>query len=160
MQAATQSRLRRNAMQSLSQDLARLSAQAKQAEDRVAKAKSETKERLEAQRDEAHRDAEAALDQVKQDISRASEGTKTSAQQLRAKVDSDMQRMKDDASARKGKFEAWQANNYANDKVADAQAAISYAIVAVKMAEVATLDAIEAGGRAEIKSDQVQPVQA
>jgi membrane protein involved in colicin uptake len=147
-------------MQPLSQNLAELSAQAKKAEDRVAKAQSETKERIEQQRDEAHREAEAALDRVSEGISRASDGTKTHFEQLKSKVDGDMQRMKEDASARRTSFEAWQANNYANDKAADAEAAISYAVVAVKMAEVATLDAIEARGRAEVKAEQEQPIQA
>jgi hypothetical protein len=147
-------------MQPLSKQLAELSVEAKKAEDRVSKAQSEVKDRLERQRDEAHREAEAALNQVKDDLSRASEGTKTHLAQLKSKVDGDMERMREDATARKTKFEAWQANNYANDKAADAQAAIGYAVAALKMAEVASLDAIDARGRAEIKADQAQPVQA
>jgi membrane protein involved in colicin uptake len=147
-------------MQPLSQQLSELSAQAKKTEDRIAKARSETKERVQQQLDEAHREAEAALARVRDGAARASEGTKTRATQLKAKVDADMESMREDASARKNRFEAWQANNYANDKAADAEGAIGYAIAAVKMAEVATLGAIEARGRAEIKADLVQPIQA
>lgn len=147
-------------MQPLSQQLSELSVQAKKAEDRVAKAQSETKERVQQQLEEAHREAEAALDRVQDDIQRASEGTKARSAQLRAKVNADMEGMREDASARRFEFEAWQANNFANDKAADAGAAIGYAIAAVKMAEVATLGAIEARGRAEIKADQAQPIQA
>jgi len=147
-------------MESLSQHLSELSAQAKKAEDRVARAQSETKERFEQQREETHREAQAALDKVSQGVERASEGTKAHFAQLKSKVDADMERMSENASARKGNFEAWQADNYANDKSADAQAAIGYAIASVKMAEVATLDAIEARGKAEIKADQSQPIQA
>jgi predicted RNase H-like nuclease (RuvC/YqgF family) len=147
-------------MQPLSENLAELSAQAKKTEDRVAKAQTETKERLEQQREEAHREAQAALEKVDERISRASERTKSQFTQLKSKVDGDFERIRDNASARKSTFEAWQANNYADDKLADAQAAIGYAIVSVKLAELATLDAIEARGRAEIKSDQVQPIQA
>ena len=147
-------------MQPLSQQLAELSAQAKKAEDRAAKAQSETRERLEQRREKAHREAEAALDRVSDTVSRASEGTKVHFAQLKSKVDADVQHIKADASERKAKFEAWQANNYATDKLADAQAAISYAIASVKMAEVATLDAIGARARAEVKADQVQPIQA
>ena len=147
-------------MEPLSQHLSELSAQAKKAEDRVARAQSETKERLEEQRAEVHREAEAALNRVKEGVARASDGTKEHFAQLKSKVDADMERIGENASARKTQLEAWQANNYANDKTADAQAAIGYAIAAVKMAEVATLDAVEARGRADIKADQVQPVQA
>ena len=147
-------------MEPLSQHLSELSAQAKKAEDRVAEVESQTKERFEQQRDEAHREAEAALARVGADVERASEGTKSAFAQLKSKVDGDVERMREDASARKATFEAWQAKNYASDKTADAQAAIGYAIAAVKLAEVATLDAIEARGRAEIKADQAQPIQA
>jgi len=147
-------------MEPLSQKLSELSAQAKKTEDRVAKARSETKERVQEHLDEAHRDAEAALKQVNDGIERASEGTKSHFEQLRQKVDGDFERMREDSDSRKAKFEAWQANNYANDKAADAAAAISYAVASVKIAEVATLDAIEARGRAEIKADQAQPIQA
>jgi len=147
-------------MKPLSQQLSELSVQAKKTEDHVAKAQSETKERVKQHLEEAHRDAQAALDDVKDRLQRTSEGTKTHFDQLKVKVDADMERMREDASARKTKFEAWQANNYANDKQADAEAAIYYAVAAVKMAETATLDAIEARGRAEIKADHVEPVQA
>ena len=147
-------------MQPLSQHLSELSAQAKKTEDRVAKAQSETQERLEQARDDAHREAEAALDTMNQRLSQVAEGTKSRAEQLKAKVTTDIERLREDGSARTAKFEAWQANNYANDKAADAEAAISYAVLSVKMAEVATLDAIEARGRAEIKTDQAQPIQA
>jgi hypothetical protein len=147
-------------MEPLSQALSELSVQTKKTEDRIAKAKAETKERVEQHLDEAHREAEAALDRVNEDVERASEGTKAHFEQLKSKVNSDIERMREDASARKGKFEAWQANNYANDKAADARAAILYAVATIKMAEVATLNAIEARGRAEITADQAQPIQA
>ena len=147
-------------MQPLSQQLAELSEQAKKAEERITKAQSETKERVQQHLEQAHREAEAALDRVNERVERSSEGTRTRLDQFKSKVKADLDGMKEDATARKTKFEAWQANNYANDKHADAQAAIGYAIASVKMAEVATLDAIEARTRAEIKADQVQPAQA
>jgi hypothetical protein len=147
-------------MQPLSQQLSELSAHAKKAEDRVAKAQSEAKEQFEQQREEARRETEAALNRVDESISRASEGTKTHLAELKAKTDADMQRMRENASERTRKFEAWQASNYATDKAADAQAAIGYAVAAIKIAEVATLDAIDASGRAEIKTEQAQPIQA
>jgi hypothetical protein len=147
-------------MQPLSEHLAELSAQAKKAEDWVGKAQTETKERLEQQREETHREARAALEKVNERVSQVTEGTKTQFAQLKSKVDGDFERIRENSSARKSAFESWQANNYANDKLADAQAAISYAIAGVKLAEVATLDAIEARARADVKADQVQPIQA
>jgi len=147
-------------MQPLSQELSELSVQAKKTEDRIANARAETKERVEQHLEKAHREAEAALNRVNEDVQRASEGTRAHFEQLRSKVNTDMERMKEDASARKAKFEAWQADNYANDRAADARAAIFYAVAAIKMAEVATLSAIDARGRAEIKADETQPIQA
>ena len=82
-------------MQPLSERLSELSAQAKKAEDRVARAQAETKDRLEQQRDEAHREAQAALDKVSETLSRASEGTRSAFAQLKSKVDSDFERMKE-----------------------------------------------------------------
>jgi hypothetical protein len=147
-------------MQPLSQQLSELSASAKKAEDRAATAQSEIKERVQQHLEEAHREAAAALDRVSQGVEHATEGTKTHFAELKAKVASDMERMREDASSRRSKFEAWQARNYADDKAADAEAAITYAVAAIKIAEVATLDAIEARGRAEIKAEQAQPIQA
>ena len=147
-------------MPPLSQQLAELSNQAKKAEDRVAKAQSETRERVDERREKASREAQSALDRVNDSVSRASEGTKAHFAQLKSKVDTDFQRIEANASDRKAKLESWQADNYASDKLDDAQAAINYAIASVKMAEAATLDAIDAQARAQVKADQVQPIQA
>lgn len=147
-------------MQPLSQQLSELSQQAKKAEERFAKTQSETKDRLEQKRQEAHRDAEVALGRVHEDAERAQQGTKSHLAHIRAKVDADLRHLKEDASARKAKLEAWQAANTAQDRAADARRAISYAVAAIKIAEVATIDAVEARGRAEIKAEQAQPVQA
>jgi len=147
-------------MEPLSQQLAELSAQAKKVEDRVARAQTETKERLEEQREKAHQEAQAALDRVRDKVDGATEGTKAHFAELKSKVDADLQRMRENATARQQKFEAWQAINFANDKAADAQAAIGYAAAAIGLAEVATFDAVDARVRAEIKSDQAQPIQA
>jgi uncharacterized protein YpuA (DUF1002 family) len=147
-------------MQPLSQQLSQLSAEAKKAEDRFAKAQSQAKEHLTEQREHVRQETEAALQKVSQNLSRAGADAQERTTQLKSKVDSDFGQIKDRADQSKHKFEAWQANNYADDKQADAEAAISYAIVSVKMAELATLDAVEARGRAEIKAEETQPIQA
>jgi DNA repair exonuclease SbcCD ATPase subunit len=143
-------------MEPLSQQLADLSAQAKKAEDRVAKAQSEVKERIEQQREQVREETTAALKKVSDNVAQASEATQGYFEQLKAKVDSDLQQLRE----KKAEFHAWQAGNYADAKATDAAVAIGYAIAATKLAELATLEAIEARARAEIKAELAQPAQA
>ena len=72
-------------------------------------------------------------------------------------MNSDFEQMRQKAIDTKGKFEAWQSENYATDKEADALAAIDYAVAATKIAEFQTLDAIAARAQANSKSKQVEP---
>ena len=145
---------------SLSQQLAELSAEAKKAEDRFAQAQSQAKDHLTQQREHVQRETEAALQNVNEKLSSASADAQARTSEIKSKVDSDFDHLKQRAGESKEKFEAWQAGNYADDKQADAEAAIGYAIASVKMAELATIDAVEARARAEIKADQAQPIQA
>lgn len=146
-------------MKPLSEQLANLSVEAKHAEDRARKAQTEAKERLEQRREHVREETEAALDKVKSGLSRASADAQLRSRQLKSKVDSDFEHLKDRHEERKRKLEAWQANNYATDKEADAEALINYAIASVRMAELGVLDAIDARLRAEAKAEQVQPAQ-
>jgi hypothetical protein len=143
-------------MKPLSQKLAELSVQAKSAEDRAAKARSEARERIEQQREQIRQETEQALGKIKQHVDSATGEARTRLNLLQAKVDADFAQMKQDAAEKKAKLEAWQAENYATDKEADAEAAIEYAIAATKMAEFQTLTAIAARARADFKSEQVQ----
>jgi|KBSSwiStaDraftv2_1062776.scaffolds.fasta_scaffold520603_2 uncharacterized protein YjbJ (UPF0337 family) len=143
-------------MKPLSQKLSELSVQAKSTEDRVAKAQLEVRERVEQQRDQARRDAEEALGKVRERFEEAKGETRTRLEALHAKVNYDFEQMKKDASESKRTFEAWQAQNYASDKEADAFAAIDYAVAATKIAELQTLDAIAARARADTKAEQVE----
>jgi uncharacterized protein YjbJ (UPF0337 family) len=143
-------------MQPLSQNLAELSAQAKKAEDRVAKAQSETKERLEQQRDEARARAEQALSKVSERVNEAKGEARTRFEALQAKVNADFDNLKQRSAERREKFESWQANNYADDKEDDAVAAIDYAIAATRLAESQTLDAIAARAEADVRAEHVE----
>lgn len=145
-------------MKSLSQKLAELSEQAKTTEDRVAKAQTEVREQLNQRRDQARQEAEQVLGQVKQRFQEAQGETRTRLETLHAKVNADFEQIKRDAAEKKGKFEAWQAENYASDKEADALAAIDYAVAATKIAELQTLDAISARAEAGSRSEQTQPI--
>lgn len=78
---------------------------------------------------------------------------------LQAKVDADVDNVKQHASQTRQKFESWQANNYADDKEADALAAIDYAMAATKLAELQTLDAIAARAEADVGSPRIEQPQ-
>lgn len=143
-------------MKPLSQKLAELSVQAKTAEDNVAKAQTEAHERIEEKREQVRHETEQALGKVKQRFEEAKGETRTRFETLHAKVNADFEQMKKDAGEKKSKFEAWQAENYASDKEADALAAIDYAVAATKIAELQTLDAISARAEAQSRAEQTQ----
>lgn len=146
-------------MKPLSTKLAELSVEARNTEDRANKAQNEVRERIEQQRDEARARAEQALATVNQRVNEVKGEARTRFNTLQAKVDADFENMKQQAAEKRHKFEAWQANNYADDKQADALAAIDYAIAATKMAELQTLDAIVARADADSRSEQIQQPQ-
>jgi hypothetical protein len=143
-------------MKPLSKKLAELSVQAKTAEDRVAMAQTEAHERIEQKREQVRNETEQALGKVKQQFEQAKGETRTRFETLHAKVNADFEQMKKDASEKKSRFEAWQAENYASDKEADAIAAIDYAVAATKMAELQTLDAIAARAQADTKTGHIE----
>ena len=143
-------------MKPLSQKLAELSVQAKTTEDRVAKAQTEAHDRIEQRREQVRRETEQALGKVKQRFEEAKGETRTRFETLHAKVNADFEQMKKDAGEKKSKFEAWQAENYASDKEADALAAIDYAVAATKIAELQTLDAISARAEAQSRAEQTE----
>jgi hypothetical protein len=143
-------------MKLLSQKFAELSVQAKATEDRVAKAQTEAHEQLKKQREQVRYEAEQALGKVKQHVEQAKTETRERFNALQAKVNSDFEQMKKHAGEKKEKFEAWQAENYASDKEADAFAAIDYAVAATKLAELQTLDAIAARVEANSRAEKIQ----
>ena len=144
-------------MKPLSQRLAELSVQAKLTEDNVAKAQTQAREHIEQKREQVRRETEQALGIVKQQFEQAKGDARTRFEALHAKVNSDFDQVKQHAQETKSKFEAWQAENYASDKEADALAAIDYAIAATKIAELQTLDAIAARAEANTRTEQIQP---
>ena len=145
-------------MKPLSQQLAELSVQAKNAENSITKAQTEAKERLQQKREQARQQTEHALEVVNQQFQQLTGDARTRFEATKFKVNSDFEQLKQRARESKQKLEAWQAANYAEDKETDARIAIDYAIAATKFAELATLDAIDARAQAEIKAEQVQPV--
>jgi dsDNA-specific endonuclease/ATPase MutS2 len=144
-------------MKPLSQKLADLSVQAKNAEDRVAKVQTEASGRIEEQREFVRQEAEQALGKVKQRFDEAKGEARNRFEALQTKANADFEQIRQKASETKGKFEAWRAENYASDREADALAAIDYAIAATKVAEVLTLDALAARAKADSKAEQIKP---
>ena len=144
-------------MKPLSQKLAELSVQAKATEQNVSKAQTEAHARIEERREQVRHETEQALGKVKQRFEEAKGETRIRFETLHAKVNADFEQMKKDAGEKKSKFEAWQAENYASDKEADAIAAIDYAVAATKIAELQTLDAIAARAEAGSRAEQLQP---
>jgi hypothetical protein len=142
-------------MKPLSQKLSELSVQAKTTEDRVAQARTEARERLEQRREQVRYEAEQALAKVKEGFQEVKGEARTRFDALHAKVNADFEQLKKDAGEKKRTFEAWQAENYASDKEADAVAAIDYALAATKIAELQTLDAIAARAAAEERAEQI-----
>ena len=142
-------------MKPLSQKLAELSVQAKQTEDTVATAQTQAREHIEQKREQVRRETEQALGKVKQQFEEAKGEARTRFDALHAKVNSDFEQVKQQAHETKGKIEAWQAQNYASDREADALAAIDYAIAATKIAELQTLDAIAARTEANSRTEQM-----
>lgn len=135
-------------MKPLSEHLAQLSIQTKEIEDRVAKAQSEAGDQINQRREQFRQETEQALDRAKQKVSDIKDDAQTSARTLKAKIDADFQNLREQAQQDRRDFKAWQAGNYADDKEADAAAAIDYAIAAVKLAGLQTLDAISARAEA------------
>lgn len=143
-------------MKPLSEKLAELSVQAKSTEDRVAKVQGKAREHIEQKREQVRLETEQALGKVKARFEQARGDTRARFDTLHAKVNADFEQLKKDAGEKKRKFEAWQAENYANDKEADAFAAIEYAVAATKIAELQTLDAIAARANADSRVEQIQ----
>ncbi len=149
-------------MKPLSEHLAQLSVQAKQTEDRISKAQSEAREQIEQRREKIRQETQQALDRAKQKVAEVKDEAQTGARTLKAKINADLGTLREQARQDRRDFKAWQAANYADDKEADAVAAIDYAVAAVKLAEFQTLDAIAARAEAIGKKveSQLPPVTA
>lgn len=146
-------------MEPLSQKLAELSVQAKNTEDRAKAARSEAGQRLDERREKIRDDSAAALAKVRDGLDRAGESARAHATQLKSKIASDFEQLKQRAGESHRKFAAREAEIRAEDMAADAEDAIDYAIASVKLAELAVLDAIDARITADTKADEIQPAQ-
>ena len=133
----------------LSEQLADLSAHAKNAEDAVAAAQKEAHDKVVERKEKARAAATTAVEKVNQEIKSTSDTAAKNWSAVKAKVASDMNSLKASVAQAKHDLGAKRAENYAKELEWEAGVAIDYAIASVEQAKLATLDAIVARVEAE-----------
>jgi hypothetical protein len=126
----------------LSEQLADLSARAKNAEDAVAAAKNEAHDNIVARREQVHSSAAALAEKVNQEIKSAKDASDVHWTALKAKVAADNDYLKSAMQKGKHQIDVNRAENYADVMEGRAAAAIDYAIASVEQAKLSALDAV------------------
>ena len=126
----------------LSEQLADLSARAKEAEDIVAAAQKETHEKIMLRWEKARADAAVATEKVHQEIQSAGESAAKDWNARKAKIAADIDALKAKVVRKKHELDARRAESEADRLEWDAGLAIDYAIAAVDQARLAVLDAV------------------
>jgi vacuolar-type H+-ATPase subunit I/STV1 len=140
----------------LSQQLADLSARAKNAEDALDAAKKEAHEKIDARKEQARAAATKATEKVNQDIKSIGDTAVRNWTTVRAKVASDIDHLKAGAARAKHDLDARHAERHAERLESEAGVAIDYAIASVEQAKLAVLDAISSRVEAD-KAKASQP---
>ena len=126
----------------LSEQLANLSARAKNIEDAAAAAQKEAHDKVVARVARAQAAAEETIQKVNRNIKSASDTTSAKWNGLKAKIDADIDNLKSKVAQKKHDLGVKRAANYAELLDEDASFAIDYAIATIEQAKVAVLDAI------------------
>ena len=126
----------------LSEQLANLSARAKNIEDAAGAAQKEAHDKVVARVAQAQAAAEQTIQKVNQNIKSASDTTSAKWNGLKAKVAADMDNLKSKVAQKKHELDVKRAANYAELLDEDASFAIDYAVASIDQAQVAVLDAI------------------
>ena len=126
----------------LSEQLANLSARAKNFEDAAAAAQKEAHDKVVARLAQAQAAAEETIQKVNQNIKSASDTTSAKWNGLKAKIAADIDNLKSKVAQKKHDLDVKRAANYAELLDEDASFAVDYAIASVEQAKVAVLDAI------------------
>ena len=129
-------------MKPLSEQLAILSARAKNTEDAVAAAQKEAHDKVVARVAQAQAAAEEAVQKVNQNLKSATDTASIKWNGLKAKVAADVDDLKSKVAQRKHDLNVKLATNYSQLLDEEATFAIDYAIVSIEQAKVAVLDAI------------------
>jgi len=125
----------------LSEQLARLSVQAKKAEDDFAAAKKETHDKMVARREQLRTAATQSVEKLKQDVKSAGGAVSTDLSALQAKISGDGETLKANVKRWKKDLDVKRAENWADELEWEASMAIEYAISAVEQAKLAAIDA-------------------
>ena len=133
----------------LSEQLANLSARAKNIEDAAAAAQKEAHDKVVARVAQAQAAAEETIQRVNQNIKSVSDTTSAKWNGLKAKIAADMDNLKSKVAQKKHDLDVKRAANYAELLDEDASFAIDYAIASIEQAKLAVLDAI--AGRIEVE---------
>jgi hypothetical protein len=133
----------------ISQQLADLSARAKNAEDAVAAAEKEAHGKIETRKEQARAAAAKATEKVSQEIKSAGDTAIRNWTALRAKVAADIDSLKAGVARVKHDMDVRQAESHAERLEWEAGVAIDYAIASVEQAKLAVLDAVSSRVEAE-----------
>lgn len=133
----------------LSEQLANLSARAKNIEEAAAAAQKEAHDKVVARVAQAQAGAEETIQKVNQNIKSASDSTSAKWNGLKAKIAADIDNLKSKVAQKKRDLDVKLAANYAELLDEDASFAIDYAIASIEQAKLAVLDAI--AGRLEVE---------
>jgi len=128
-------------MTPLSEQLAKLSAQAKKAEDDFAKTKKENHEKMVDLRERLRTDATRSVEKLKKDMNSAGAGISSDVSALQAKVSADGAKLAANVKRWKKNLDVKLAENWADELEWEASMAIDYAISAIEQANLATIDA-------------------
>jgi hypothetical protein len=133
----------------LSDDLARLSVRAKQAEERAAAAKAKARDQLEHMVEEARDSTQETADKLRRESSAAAGRADAWADNMQRSWNEHLSEMRDRHEARKARHAADRAEADAEDAENYATYSINFAYSAIDEAEFAVLDAILAREDAE-----------
>ena len=129
-------------MKPLSEQLAILSARAKNTEDAASAAQKEAHDKVVARIAQAQAAAEEAVNKVNQDIKSAGDTASARWNGLKAKIAADLEDLKVKVAQRKHDLDVKFAENQSKLLDEEASFAIDYAIASIEQAKVAVLDAI------------------
>jgi hypothetical protein len=129
-------------MKPLSEQLANLSARAKNIEDVVAAAQKEAHEKVVARIAQAQAAAEETIQTVNKNVKSASDTTSAKWNGLKAKIAADIDNLKSNVAQKKRDLDVKLAAKHAELLDEDASLAIDYAIASIEQARLAVLDAV------------------
>ena len=125
----------------LSEQLGKLSVQAKKAEDDFAAARKETHDKMVARREQLRTVASQSVEKLNQEMKSAGSAITSHLSALQAKISADGETLKGNVKRWKEDLDAGRAENWANELEWEAGMAVDYAISAVEQAKLAAIDA-------------------